>query len=417
MVTALPNKLISPTGSTYPSLEKRCRSPSLMCRVWWIALVVWWGLSVAHAHQAYLTVAQATIEPDGGFHLVMQFDTLAFALNDTSARIGNPPMEALLAGQRPALEAALAEAKGRFAHGLTVTTDRGVATLRSIDFPGAAEVSAWKESATPVLPVVLPVRVVGQLPPGATSVTFRFPAIFDQVILTLERPGEEPVSEPVETGTFSTAWPLRTEMPPQTALRTVPPTTGPGFWGTVGRYVEMGFRHILPEGLDHILFVLGLFLLNTRLGSLLAQVTAFTVAHSITLGLSLYGVVRLPGTVVEPLIALSIVIVAIENLRTSQVGASRLFVVFAFGLMHGLGFAAALNALGLPRHDFFRALMGFNVGVELGQLAVVALAYATLGLLRDWPRYRQVVVHPCSLGIAAVASYWTVQRVLAAVHP
>lgn len=374
-------------------------------------LLLGWGLCAAQAHPAYLTVAQAVVGPDGSVQVDMQFDTLAFALNDTSARIGNAPMEALLDEPRAELEAALAEAKDRFAHGFVITTDRGAVTPGSIDFPGAAEVLAWKATTAPVLPVVLPVRVTGQLPRGASSVKFRFPTLFDQVVLTLERPGEEEVAEPVETGADSQTWPLR--LASAATVPTGPDAAGPGFWSTVGRYVEMGFRHILPDGLDHILFVLGLVLLSTRPGALLAQVTAFTAAHSITLGLSLYGVVRLPAAIVDPLIALSIAVVAVENLRTSQLRASRIFVVFGFGLVHGLGFAAALNDLGLPRRDFFKALLGFNVGVEFGQIAVVAFVYPTLGLLRPWPRYRQAIVYPCSVGIAAIALYWTFERLFA----
>ena len=386
--------------------------------------VVWSGFAVpgAAAHPAYFTAAMVTVEPDGCFRLSMQFDTLAFALNDTSARIGNPAMEALLDGPREELAARLTGAKGRFLQGFSVTTDRGAAVVESVDFPDAAAVLAWRATASPVFPVVVPVRVQGRLPAGATDVAFRFPVVLAQVILTVERPGEEPYTEPVEAGTASTALPVRIERGPAMSAPATPPASpplpraAPSRWGMIGRYVVMGFRHILPDGLDHILFVLGLFLLSARLRPLLVQITAFTVAHSITLGLSLYGVVRLPASVVEPLIALSIVIVAVENLRTTRLNASRTLVVFFFGLMHGLGFATALTDLGLPRQDFFTALIGFNAGVELGQLSVVAIAAGTIGLLRHWPRYRQAVVYPLSGAIAIIALFWTVQRVFLAVR-
>src|SRR4029077_2261691 len=131
----------------------------------------------------------------------------------------------------------------------------------------------------------------------------------------------------------------------------------------VARDVGLGFTHILPNGLDHILFVLGLFFLTTNIRSVLAQVTAFTVAHSITLGLALYGIVSLPAAVVEPLIALSIAYVAIENLVTTDLKPWRLALVFAFGLLHGMGFAEALSHLELPRSEFLTTLVGFNAGV------------------------------------------------------
>lgn len=113
------------------------------------------------------------------------------------------------------------------------------------------------------------------------------------------------------------------------------------------RYLRLGFSHIIPLGLDHMLFVLGIFLLSRRLRSMLLQVTAFTVAHSITLALSIFGVVSVAPFVVEPLIAMSIAYVAIENIVISDLKPWRVVVVFAFGLLHGLGFAAVLRELGL----------------------------------------------------------------------
>jgi hypothetical protein len=177
------------------------------------------------------------------------------------------------------------------------------------------------------------------------------------------------------------------------------------------KYLSLGFGHILPQGPDHVLFVLGQFLLSTRVRPLLWQVTAFTMAHSITLALSLYGLVRLPSIVVEPLIAMSIAFVAVENLITSELKPWRPFVVFGFGLVHGLGFAGVLTDMGLPRNQFATGLVTFNVGVELGQLAVIGLAFAAVGWLRRCAWYRRGVVFPASTAIAAVALFWTVQRI------
>ena len=175
----------------------------------WLGCLLSAALTPASAHPAYLTVAQATIKAGGEFQITMQFDTLAFALNDTSARIGNAPMEALLAGPPSALQAQLDEAKRRFIHGCEVVTDRGPAVVPAVVFPDAADVAAWCATSTPVLPVTLPVRMTGHLPSGAGSVAFRFPFVLDQVILTVERPGEEPTAEPVDAGETSTAWPIR----------------------------------------------------------------------------------------------------------------------------------------------------------------------------------------------------------------
>jgi hypothetical protein len=139
-------------------------------------------------------------------------------------------------------------------------------------------------------------------------------------------------------------------------------------------YIPVGFDHIVPLGLDHILFVLGLFFLSTQFRPLLWQVSAFTIAHTLTLALAALGYVSIPASVVEPLIAASIVFVAIENILSRGLSRWRPVIVFCFGLLHGLGFASVLEEFGLPDGTFVAALIGFNVGVELGQLSVIAVA-------------------------------------------
>ena len=166
----------------------------------------------------------------------------------------------------------------------------------------------------------------------------------------------------------------------------------------------------MPNGLDHVLFVLGLFLLNTLWRSVLWQVSAFTIAHSITLALGMYGVIGAPPSIVEPLIALSIAYVAVENLVRSELTPWRVALVFAFGLLHGMGFAGVLTELGLPRGEFVTALVAFNVGVESGQLLVIAAAFALVGWHQAQPSYRRRVALPASLAIACVAAYWTIER-------
>ena len=183
-------------------------------------------------------------------------------------------------------------------------------------------------------------------------------------------------------------------------------------WGVVKQYLALGYTHILPKGVDHMLFVLGIFLLSPRVKTMLLQVTAFTVAHSITLGLTMYGIVSLSPRIVEPLIALSIAYVAIENLVTTELRPWRLALVFAFGLLHGMGFAGVLRELGLPREQFLTALLTFNLGVEAGQLTVIATAGLCVFWFRHREWYRRVIVVPASLLIAAIGVYWTVARVM-----
>ena len=160
--------------------------------------------------------------------------------------------------------------------------------------------------------------------------------------------------------------------------------------GVARTYLGLGFTHILPKGTDHILFVLGIFLLAVRLRPILMQVTAFTIAHTITLALTIYGVVSLSPRIVEPLIALSIVYVAVENVVTPELTPWRVALVFAFGLLHGMGFAGVLAQLGLPRSQFLPALLCFNAGVELGQLTVISVAFLLIGL----PFRTQALVSP-----------------------
>lgn len=177
-------------------------------------------------------------------------------------------------------------------------------------------------------------------------------------------------------------------------------------------YIKAGFEHILPKGLDHILFVLGLFFSSLLLASLLWQVTAFTLAHSITLGLAALGMVSAPGSIVEPLIALSIVWIAAENCVFTQTTKWRPLVVFAFGLLHGLGFAAVLSEYGLPKDDLVSSLLAFNIGVELGQISVILMAFVITWLIRDKSWYRKVVQIPASLFIGVVGAYWFIERVV-----
>lgn len=177
-------------------------------------------------------------------------------------------------------------------------------------------------------------------------------------------------------------------------------------------YLKLGIAHIVPSGIDHILFVVALCLLNTRLRTILWQATAFTVAHSITLALSMKGVITLPADVVEPLIALSIVFVAVENILLSELKVWRILIVFMFGLIHGLGFAAALNEIGLPRNKFFTSIISFNAGVEIGQIMVILSVFLLLIFpLGNKPWYKKRVVYPISLLIALIAAYWTIQRI------
>jgi hypothetical protein len=177
-------------------------------------------------------------------------------------------------------------------------------------------------------------------------------------------------------------------------------------------YLRLGFKHIVPEGADHILFVLGLFFLGITWRKLLSQTTVFTIAHATTLFLSTYGIFSLPSRLVEPGIALSIAWIAIENVFKPRLGPSRLAVVFGFGLVHGLGFASSLSDIPFPKHGFIVALLGFNFGVDFGQLFVIAAAFMLVGWFRNEPWFRSRIAIPCSLVIAAIGLLWAIQRIV-----
>jgi hypothetical protein len=178
------------------------------------------------------------------------------------------------------------------------------------------------------------------------------------------------------------------------------------------KYLVLGFKHIIPLGFDHILFILCVFFLNTSVKKIIWQASMFTLAHSITLGLSVYGVINPSPMVVEPIIAISILLLAVENIYSGKISPWRMIMIFLFGLVHGMGFAGALAETGIPGNAFAEALISFNLGVELGQLSIILGMYFLVQRTfskRTW--YRQRIVVPASLIIAGVAAFWTVQRI------
>ncbi|MGC5747050.1 HupE/UreJ family protein [Gluconobacter sp. NFX36] len=185
------------------------------------------------------------------------------------------------------------------------------------------------------------------------------------------------------------------------------------WWQQIPIYLKLGFKHIVPEGTDHILFVLGLFFLGISRRKLLSQTTVFTVAHATTLFLSTYGIFELPSRFVEPAIALSISFIGLENVFRPRLGIMRLLVVFAFGLIHGFGFASSLSEVPFPKRDFIGALLGFNLGVDAGQLFIILLATLAVGWFRKRPWFRSRIAIPGSLVIAAIGLFWAGQRILA----
>ena len=178
-------------------------------------------------------------------------------------------------------------------------------------------------------------------------------------------------------------------------------------------YIPVGFTHIIPKGLDHILFVVGIFFLSTKLSALFWQITFFTLAHSVTLAMASLGIVKISPSIVEPLIAASIVYVAVENFYSKTLNLRRSIIVFCFGLLHGLGFASVLVEFGLPVQQFVPALVGFNIGVELGQISIVLILFGLIGYwfnTKNW--YRKLITLPISSVVGLIGFYWFFERVI-----
>ncbi|WP_292023411.1 HupE/UreJ family protein [Maritimibacter sp. UBA3975] len=260
------------------------------------------------------------------------------------------------------------------------------------------------EAMSEDLPRETRIVVSAALPDDGSDVTFGWASDYGPVILRQIAPdlpeGEEAYSAFLGPGQTSAPLPRVGSMQL-------------GWVESFVDYVGLGFTHILPKGLDHILFVLGLFFFSLQMRPLLYQVTSFTVAHTITLALAALGIVTVPVAVVEPLIALSIAYVAVENILRPKLSRVRLAVVFGFGLLHGLGFASVLGEIGLSPGHFISSLIAFNIGVELGQLTVIAVAFFAIAFwFGQRPWYRQRVVIPASLAIGAMGLWWTVERVI-----
>jgi len=353
--------------------------------------------SPAIAHDVELTRVSATFRQNGDYQVDLYYDVNAWLLGlppqhlrpDDIRRVDSLPTEHT--------RRRLAELRGFVERGVRIRFDdeKYIPTVGFVENPERPTSQAEPGALLRI------VRLTGRVPPTAKCFDFWASKSFGNIVLMISHESREGVVQQLlERGERSRPFELQLS---QSENR----------WAVARQYFRLGYHHILPDGQDHILFVLGLFLLSTQLGPLLWQITAFTVAHTLTLALSTYGVVTLSPRVVEPLIALSIACVAVENVLTSKLHPWRPVVVFAFGLLHGLGFAGVLTALGLPRSQFATALVSFNVGVELGQLSVIAMAWLVVGWFRRRNWYRRRIVIPGSLVVALVGIYWTIARVLA----
>jgi hypothetical protein len=355
------------------------------------------GARPALAHEVVPTISDFTVS-DGQLELTMSLDIEALIAGmDMSSPTSTGGADNVV--EYDALRALPAEAVGvRFKAFWPTLAEKIDVIADGTELKPMLEAMTAPATATTGLARMSSLVMTFQLPPGAQSVTIGWDPAFGPMVLR-QNGVTEPYDGYIDPGTIS----------PPISL------AGGGALGglvTFIRYIPIGFDHIVPKGLDHILFILGLFLFSARLRPLLLQVSAFTVAHTITLAAAAANIVTIPPSIVEPAIAASIVYIAIENIFAKGLSPFRLPVVFMFGLLHGLGFASVLQEFGLPEESFFAALLGFNTGVEFGQIAVVAVAFLLVGLWFNRKRlYRTIVVVPGSAVIGVFGAIWLLERV------
>lgn len=352
--------------------------------------------NITSAHEVSPTIGNFVVE-QGRLSLDLRLNIEAFVAGidldgvaDTNDTDQSEEYDALRALEPDELAARIGEFAPEWLQDLRIVAGGPVSlSVLSLSIP---------EVGNPDLPRSSVLSVGGALMPGATEMTVTWPQGWGALVLR-QQGVEDPYTGFLQGG----------ESSPEINISGGNTSTA---WAVFVDYVPVGFDHILPKGLDHILFVLGLFFLSLSLHALLWQVTAFTLAHTVTLALGATGWLVVSPAIVEPLIAASIVFVAVENIVSRGFNAWRPLFVFGFGLLHGLGFAGVLGEFGLPEGQFVPALLGFNIGVELGQLAVIAMAFLAVGLwFGKKPWYRARIAVPASCAIALIGSYWVVERV------
>ncbi len=353
----------------------------------------------AQAHEIQPAVADVTVAGDSvTFSVSLPIEPLIVGMKLSElANTNDSPLAArhdALRGTDPAtLEAAFRDAWPQIQAGFVFRTNGRllVPEILSLQIPEVGDINLPRES-------ILTIRT--PLSPGNSKVTIGWDKDFGPLILRQTGGGEDAYAGYLKDGELSTPLP-RDEIETEATSK------------VIARYTVIGFEHIVPKGLDHILFVLGLFFFSLNIRPLLAQVTSFTLAHTVTLAAASLGVVSIPSSIVEPLIAISITYVAVENIIGGQMSKRRLAIVFMFGLLHGLGFASVLGGIGLEPTRFIVGLISFNVGVELGQLAVITVAFLAVGLWfgrKTW--YRRYITIPASTVIGLTGAWWAIERTL-----
>lgn len=370
----------------------------------WIAQAV---LSTASAHNLSYALADVTLpashDDASEIEITIRCHIPAFIMGAPQGHLSDTELPRFLALSDSQLNQREAVAEQRFLSGFSLRADGRLVDAVTLRFPDAptlrADTTVPRASPQPSAPI----RLVAQLPAGATRVDLALPPELGPAVAVIRYPDGQTRSEGLPDGE-------RTRL-----IRLSGPDDLLDGIETLWRFIALGFTHILPLGLDHIAFIVALALGAPRFWTLAKLASVFTLAHSITLGLAAFRIVQVQPAIIEPAIAVSIVVVALMTaIRPGGASLEKSLIVFLFGLLHGLGFASALRETGLPRGQEAIGLAGFNLGVEFGQLAVIAVVLLVVAAVPQRASYRRWVAAPASLAIAALGTLWTIERIASA---
>jgi len=368
--------------------------------------------STVKAHEIRPAIIDFTFDKNGIYQLTVQHNIEALlaeigTAHDDTEESSNANKYNQLRNLSPEeLNTEFEKFSPEFLQNMQLSFDKKSESLQilDIDIPEVGDIELARDSV---------INIAGIIPKNIKNMSWKWDKRFGNAVLRISSENDpELFSSYLVNGDESEQVHINVDCyNPEDALKVGGCALKQSQWNIFKNYIKVGFVHIIPKGLDHILFVVGLFLLSAQLRPLLIQISTFTLAHTITLALGVYGVVNISASLVEPLIAASIVYVCIENIYSNQLSRWRPFVIFGFGLLHGLGFASVLGEIGLISDSFVTGLIAFNIGVEVGQLVVIAVCFLLVGLwFRHKPWYRKLITIPASIVIALIATYWVLER-------
>ena len=376
---------------------------ALMLGVW----IVMTAASPTTAHNLAYALVDIGFPTNGQVRIEIRTHVPALIMGAPPSVLGDTALPRFMALTDAEIGTRQEIAAANFLGELSLRADGRLIDAVAMAFPRPAELRADalapRSNPRPSQPVIL----TAVLPPGTRQVDLALPTDLGPAVLVARYADGQVITEALSDGARSRA------------IRPAGPDSLSDAVSGFLAFAKNGFLHILPAGFDHVLFIVALAVAAPQLRALVKMATVFTLAHSITLVLGALRMVEVPPGVVEPAISLSIAAVAVLTLMSPQAALrrERLAVIFAFGLLHGLGFAGGLHESGLPRGLEAVALAGFNIGIELGQLVVIAVVLAGFGWWRDRPFYRSRIAVPISAVVALAGTIWTVQRIIVALEP